>query len=320
MIKETEKKEKRKIAVIGSGFVGASIAYALVLKDLAGEIVLIDVRPEVALGEAIDIRHGIPELGTAKVYSGDYCDCADCDLIVITAGRNRRPGEVRLDLIADNLKIARGVADGIKKYYTKGVILVVANPVDIITCKLTEWLDLPDGMVFGTGCMLDTSRFRAALADYFGVCTCEVNGDIIGEHGETQLPAWSRVTVCDQPVDEYAEANNKNWNDEIKAEMAKNVKGLGAKIIANKGRTHFGIATSVCYLADAVLNDKQITECVSSVLNGEYGMENVAISVPSVIGAGGVQKRLIKEFSEKENEQFLASAMTLQNTLASLAQ
>ena len=149
----------RKVAIIGAGFVGSSIAYALALRDIAREIVLIDKAREKAIGEAWDIRHGLPIMGTADLYAGDYSDCRDCDLIIITAGRNRRQGESRMDLACENVEIMRSVINSIKEYYTRGVLLIISNPVDILTHKASEWMNLPNGMVFGSGCILDTSRF-----------------------------------------------------------------------------------------------------------------------------------------------------------------
>ena len=143
--------DNRRVAIIGAGYVGASIAYALTIRDLASEIILIDIDPDKAAGEAMDIQHGIPYMGTSSVRAGHYSDCSNCDLIIITAGRNRRPGETRLDMISDNIGIIRQVTDNIREYYTHGVILVVSNPVDILTYKVTEWMDLPNGRVFGTG-------------------------------------------------------------------------------------------------------------------------------------------------------------------------
>ena len=150
--------DNRKVAIIGAGFVGASIAYALTIRDLASEIVLVDIDRDKAKGEALDIQHGIAYMGTSSVRAGDYSDCKNCDLIIITAGRNRRVGEDRLDMIEDNIVTMKNVVDEIKKYYTHGAIMVVSNPVDILTYKCAEWMNLPNGKVFGTGCVLDTSR------------------------------------------------------------------------------------------------------------------------------------------------------------------
>ena len=179
---------KRKIAIVGAGYVGSSIAYALAVKDIAREIVLIDINRSKADGEANDIRHGIPSMGIVDLYSGDYSECADSDLIIITTGRGRRPGETRLDLAIENTRILKGVIDSIQKYYTHGVIMVVSNPVDILTYKTAEWMQLFNGMVFGTGCILDTSRLIRRIGDYLKLSTGIINGYVIGEHGDRQIP------------------------------------------------------------------------------------------------------------------------------------
>jgi len=193
----------RKVAIVGAGYVGASIAYALALRDVAREIVLIDINNKKTDGEAKDIRHGLPAMGTADLYAGEYQDCVDCDLIIITAGRGRKPGESRLDLTNENVRIMRSVISEIKKYYTRGVILIVSNPVDILTFKASEWMGLPNGIVFGTGCILDSSRFVRSIADYIGLNTGVINGYVVGEHGDDQVPIWSHVTVGAIPIDEY---------------------------------------------------------------------------------------------------------------------
>lgn len=193
----------RKVAIIGAGFVGSSIAYALALKDIAREIVLIDINKEKCEGEAMDIRHGLSSMGTVDLYAGDYSDCEDCDLIVITAGRNRKPGETRLDMANENIHIMKSVIDSIKKYYTRGCILIISNPVDVLTYKANEWMGLPNGVIFGTGCILDTSRFIRSIADYLNLNTGVINGYVIGEHGDGQVLLWSRVTVGGISIDEY---------------------------------------------------------------------------------------------------------------------
>ena len=274
----------RKVAIIGAGFVGASIAYALALKDIAREVVLIDVFREKAEGEARDIRHGLPTLGTVDLYAGDYTDCEDCDLIIITAGRNRRSGESRLDLAVENVKAMQGVVNAILPHYTRGVVLIISNPVDILTQKVSEWMKLPNGLVFGSGCILDTSRFVRSIADYVNLSTGVVNGYLVGEHGDSQVPIWSRVTVGGIPIGEYCNELSIPWDGTVRVSIAERTRNMGAEIIKAKGRTHYGIATCVCHLADAVLNQRPTIASVSSPLMGEHGVRGVSLSVPSVVG------------------------------------
>lgn len=304
---------ERKVAIIGAGFVGASIAYALTIRNLAREIVLIDIDKKKAEGEALDIKHGIPYMGIATVFAGDYSDCTDCDLIIITAGRNRKKGETRLNLIADNTAILKGVVDSIKSWYTSGVIMVVSNPVDILTMRCSEWMGLPNGLVFGTGNVLDTSRLVREIADYVNLNTEVVKGFVVGEHGDSQIPIWSRVAIAGVPIAEYCENVGLDWNDRIKIEIAGRVKTMGAEIISDKGRTHYGIATCVCSLADAVLNQRLTIASVTTPLEGEYGVTGVALSVPSIIGVNGVEKRLEERWNDEELDAFRKASLALKN-------
>ena len=306
----------RKVAIIGAGYVGSSIAYALALKDVAREIVMIDINHDKTDGEAKDIRHGLPGIGTADLYAGDYNDCEDCDLIIITAGRGRKPGESRLDLTNENVRIMKSVIDSIQKYYTRGVLLIISNPVDVLTFKATEWMDLPDGMVFGSGCILDSSRFVRCVADYIGLSTGVINGYVVGEHGDNQVPVWSHVTVGGIPISEYCEDVGLEWTDEIKVSLSEKTRVMGSEIIAAKGRTHYGIATCVCQLADAIINMRPIIASVSSVLMGEHGCRDVALSVPSVVGTAGVQQRIREKWAQEEYRGFFDAVEKVRNTLA----
>lgn len=307
--------DNRKVAIIGAGYVGASIAYALTIRDLASQIYLIDINREKAAGEAKDIQHGIPYMGTSSVKAGSYEDCRECDLIIITAGRNRRPGETRLDMISDNIGIIRNVTDKIKEYYTHGVIMVVSNPVDILTYKVAEWMDLPNGKVFGTGCILDTSRLVRAISDYTDINIEAIKCSIVGEHGDSQFPLWSRLAIAGIPMSEYCENVGLEWGEEQKERLYNEVRNMGASIIEAKGRTHYGIATCVCSLADAVLNQRLTIAPVTSPLEGEYGIRDVAISIPSIVGVNGVERRLEERLVLSEIRNLRRSAEKMRETL-----
>lgn len=309
---------RRKVAVIGVGYVGASIAYALTVRSIAREIVLIDRDASIAQGEALDIRHGMPFMGTSQVYAGSYADCAGCDLIIICAGRNRRPGETRRDLVDQNVGIMNSVIDALKTHYTHGAILVVANPVDILTKVASDRMGLPNGRVFGSGCILDTSRLTACIADYLSLSTDTVKAMVLGEHGDDQFPAWSRAAIAGVPIAEYCESAGLAWGDEQRRTIEERVRTMGAAIIRDKGRTHYGIASCVCYLADAVLNQRQIIVPVSSPLTGEYGVEGVSLSVPSIVGVNGVERRLDERWSEEEYRRFRTAAQHMKDCLEGL--
>lgn len=306
---------KRKVSIVGVGYVGASIAYALTIRNLAREIVLIDINHKKAEGEALDIQHGIPYMGMSAVYAGDYSDTKDCDLIIITAGRNRRPGESRIDMIQDNSRIIRNVVDCIEPYYTHGVVLIVSNPVDLLVSVCDTWLGLPRGRVFGTGCILDSSRFVSSVAEYVGLNTEVIKGTIVGEHGDSQIPVWSRLSIAGMPMEEYCGAVNLSWGDKEKEAIAGRVRTMGSSIIASKGRTHYGIATCVCLIADAVLNQRLTIASVSSPLNGEYGITGVSMSLPSIIGVNGVEQQIEEKWNSEENRAFIESAHRLKQAL-----
>ncbi len=310
--------DNRKVAIIGSGYVGASIAYALTVKDLASEIVLIDIDEKKASGEAQDIQHGIPYMGTSSVRAGTFEDCRNCDLTIITAGRNRRYGESRLDMIADNIETMKDVVNDIKPYYTHGVILVVSNPVDILTYKCAEWMDLPNGRVLGTGCILDTSRLVRRIADYTGLNIEAVKCNIVGEHGDSQFPVWSRLAIAGVPMDEYCSNVGLAWGEEQKELLYNQVKKMGEDIIAAKGKTHYGIASCVCSLAAAVLNQRLTVAPVTSPLQGEYGLTDVSLSIPSIVGVNGVEHRLEERWNEDERIKLFESSKLLKETLKKL--
>jgi L-lactate dehydrogenase len=278
---------RSKVAIIGTGFVGASTAFALSLKQMANEMVLIDAFKDKAAGEAMDINHGLPFLGQMDIYDGDYSDCADCDVIIMTAGANRKPGETRIDLARKNLGIAKDVTENVMKHYTRGVILVVANPVDIMTYKIQKWSGLPNGRVLGTGTVLDSARFRYLLSEKFGIDVRNVHGYIIGEHGDSQLPLWSATHIAGTKFDDYVKVNGLNIDKE---EIFSKVKVAGATIIKNKGATYYGIALSINRIVESILKDFNTIMPVGTVLDGQYGLKDVLVNVPTIVGGNGAER------------------------------
>ncbi len=315
---EQHREFNKKVAIIGSGYVGAGIAYSMMIKDIAREIVLIDTKENVANAEMLDIRHGITNMGSANIYCGDYSDIKDSDLIIITAGRNRKPEETRLDLAKDNIEISNKVINEIKKYYNQGVILIVANPVDILTYHYSKQLNLPAGRIFGTGCILDSSRFINILSDYIKLSPEFINAMIIGEHGNSQIPLWSEIKVANISLEEFCRVENIEINESIKNKIEEKVVNMGTEIIRGKGKTYYGISTCVCHIADAILNRRIITASVSSVLNGEYGFNGVAISVPSLIDYNGIKSILPLDISRTEHERLIESVKTLKDKIKNL--
>ncbi len=308
-------KNRSKVAIIGAGFVGASAAFALSLNQMVSELVLIDVAKDKAAGEAMDINHGLSFLGQMKVYDGDYSDCADCDVIVITAGANRKPGETRIDLAKKNVAIAKEITSNIMKYYTRGVILVVANPVDILTYKIQNWSGLPAGKVLGTGTVLDSSRFRYLLSEKLDVDVRNVHGYIIGEHGDSQLPLWSATHIAGKNINEYFADPKYGINEADKEIILKDVKTAGAEIIKRKGATYYAIAVTINTILESLLKDQNTIRTVSSVINGNYGIEGVALSLPSIVDSNGVKSIVDLKLADDELEALKYSAEQLKIVL-----
>lgn len=307
---------KRKAVIIGAGFVGSSAAYALTIRNIADEIALVDIDRDKAEGEAFDIRHGVANIGDTVVYAGDCKDCADCGLIIITAGVGRKPGQSRRDLTAENISVMRTVIDSIKPYYSGSVVLIISNPVDVLTYLADSWLGAPRGRVFSSGCTLDTSRLVSFLADRFKVSTRLIDASVIGEHGDAQVPLWSAVRIAGVPIAEYSADCGIDWSEQIQNDIALKTKKMGAAIIKRKGKTNYGIATCVCDIADSVINSKPAIFSVSSVLHGEYGQENVALSVPSIVGASGISRTFTPPLSETELDGFSHAANAVRSLIA----
>lgn len=249
------------------------------------------------------------------VYAGDYSDISRCNVIIVTAGLNRKPGETRLDLAKNNVVIAKEITKNIMKYYTNGVILVVANPVDILTYKIQKWSGLPNGRVFGSGTVLDSARFRFSLAEKFKVDVRNVHGYIVGEHGDTQLPLWSATHIAGMNAEEYGNTHNSIFSNEDKEFIQEDVKKAGSIIIKNKGATYYAISVAVNTLAETLLKDQNTIRTVSSVVDGPYGINDVAISLPSLINSTGVEKIVEFPITDEEEKKLKNSADAVKSIL-----
>ncbi|MCX7708745.1 MAG: L-lactate dehydrogenase [Clostridia bacterium] len=303
-------KQGSKVAIIGSGFVGSSAAFAMAHNGLASEVVLIDVNKEKAFGEAMDINHGISYLGQINIHSGDYDEVKDCDVIVITAGANRKPGETRLDLAKKNVAIMKDITTNIMKHYNGGVIVVVSNPVDVLAYMVQKWTGLPKGMVMSSGTNLDSARFRYFISKKLNVDVRNVHGYMIGEHGDSQLPFWSATHVAGKGLEEC-----HLLTEEEKAEIVQEVRQAGATIIKNKGATYYAIAISINRIVESILKDQKTIIPVAVVLDGEYGVSDVALSLPCVVGRNGVERMFDIDMTEEELKGFRASAEAVKAVL-----
>lgn len=318
--------ENKKVAIIGAGFVGASIAFSMMLDDSADEIALIDIDRQKADGEADDISHGVEGIANTAVYAGDYSDCRGSSLIIITAGRGRLPGESRLDLAAENMKIIRGVTASMERFYNGCPVLMISNPVDILTAGAEHWLGQPEGVIFGSGCSLDSSRFVRCIArnvfpgDKAGQSDCaeRIKAFVIGEHGDAQIPLWSGVTVCGKSPAEYCAEHQIIWDDDVRQAIYNETRNMGASIIRAKGRTNYGIAVCAARIARAVLRDEHYIASVSSTMGLCGDKIRPSLSLPSVIGGNGIISRSSVELDSNEAELFEKSAASMTELLGRL--
>lgn len=306
---KTHKKDK--IVVVGAGNVGEAIAYTLMVRDQANDIVLVDVNEARAKGAALDIAHGTSFYKQIWVRQGGYEECADARLIIITAGVARKPGQTRLDLAKINVNIARDITKSIMKYADNPLILVVSNPADIITKAVTETSGLPANRVIGTGTSLDTARFRYSISARLHVNVEDVNAYVLGEHGDSQVPIWSSANIAGFPLDDFADQVKHKIDKESVAERTKNG---GAEVIGLKGATFYGIAMSVSNLVEAIIRDDSAILPVAHVLDEKFGeWAGVALSIPCRLGWEGIEKTLMIPMNDEEKAAMDRSAQILKD-------
>ena len=308
--------QDRKVGIIGCGFVGSSSAFALMQSGLFSEMVLNDVDTERAEGEALDISHGLPFAKPMKIYAGGYDDMMDCSIIVITAGAGQKPGETRLDLVKKNVGIFKGIIPEIAKRKYEGILLIVANPVDILTYAAIKLSGFPENRVFGSGTVLDTARLKYLLGEHLSIDNRSVHAFIIGEHGDSEIAAWSSANVSGIPLNDFCELRGHIEHDESMSRIAENVKNSAYEIIEKKKATYYGIAMSVRRICEAIIRDEKSILPVSSMQHGEYGIHDVSLSVPAIVGRGGVERVVPIELSPEEKEALQASADTLKKVIA----
>lgn len=308
----------QKAAIIGCGFVGSSSAFSLISKGLFSELVLIDANKEKAEGEAMDLSHGRPYVAPMKIYAGDYDDIADCGLIIITAGANQKPGETRLDLVNKNVSIFKTIIPEITKRNFEGVLMIVANPVDILTYVALKLSGYPKERVFGSGTVLDSARFRYLLGEHLQVDSKSVHAVIIGEHGDSELAVWSGANVSGIQVNDFCELRGHFAHEESMERIYQNVRDSAYEIIKKKGATYYGVAMAVGRIAEAVIKNSHSVLPVTSLLEGQYGIEDVCISVPTIVSKNGAEQILEIPLSDEELEKLQASARELHNVLAGL--
>ncbi|MCR5441339.1 MAG: L-lactate dehydrogenase [Lachnospiraceae bacterium] len=307
--------DARKVALIGCGFVGSASAFALMQSGLFSEMVLIDANTAKAEGEALDIAHGLSYAKPMQIYSGTYEDIADAAIIVISAGANQKPGETRLDLVKKNIAIFRSIMGELNRVKVEGILLIVANPVDILTAAAVKLSGLPENRVFGSGTVLDTARFKYLLGEHLGVDSRNVHAFILGEHGDSEIAVWSSANISGIPVHDFCELKGHYDHETAMKEIADNVRNAAYEIIEKKQATYYGIAMSVRRICEAVIRDEKSILPISRMLHGEYGIDGVALSLPAIVGAGGVEIPVPAELSDEELSALKKSGETLKAIL-----
>ena len=308
----------QKAAMIGCGFVGSSSAFAMMRSGVFSELVLLDANRDKAEGEAMDIAHGLPFSRPMRIYAGDYPDLADCALIVISAGANQKPGETRLDLVKKNVTILRSIIPQITAVNREAILLVVSNPVDILTWAAQKISGLPPRQVIGSGTVLDTARLKYLLGEHLRVDSRSVHAFIVGEHGDSELAVWSGANVSGVDLDHFCELQEITDYQKVLELIYKNVRDSAYEIIDRKGATYYGIAASVARIAQCIVRDERSVMPVSVNLQGLYGVEDLCMSVPAVVGRDGAEKVLEIELSQEERSAFQKSAQTLKEVANSL--
>lgn len=310
------KVNSRKAAIIGCGMVGASSAFSLMQSGMFSEMVLIDANQKRAEGEAMDISHGLPFAKPMDIYDGTYDDIADAAIIIVTAGAGQKPGETRLDLVKKNVGIFKTIIPEIAKRDCGGILLIVANPVDILTYTAAKLSGFPENRVMGSGTVLDSARLKYLLGEHLDVDSRSVHSFIIGEHGDSEIAAWSTVNISGVPLNKFCEMRGFNDHEESMHRIAADVKNSAYKIIEDKGATYYGIAMSVRRICEAIVRDEKSILPISSMMHGQYGIDGCALSMPAIVGADGVETLIPLELDNDELSKLHKSADTLKGVIA----
>jgi L-lactate dehydrogenase len=304
-----------KIAIIGAGFVGSTTAYACMLGGTAREIVLIDKIKEKARGEVMDLNHGASFVRPLHIYAGDFTDCRGADIIVITAGTPQIPGQSRLDLVHTNSRIMEQIVDSIRPYNREGILLVATNPVDIMAHVAWQSSGLPSARVIGSGTVLDTSRFRHLLSERCGIDPRNVHAYVIGEHGDSEIPLWSKANIGGVPLEEFCRQCPSICSQENRIEIARMVREAAYEIIDGKGATYYAIALALRRIMESILRDESSVLTVSTYIENFYGMSDLYLSLPCVLGRSGIKKVIPFTLVDEEKEQFIRSAEKIKSLI-----
>ena len=304
-----------KISIIGAGFVGSTTAFALMTSGLASEIVIVDINKEKAEGEAMDLSHGASFVKPIDITSGEYSDTKDSDIVIITAGISIKPGETRLSCIAKNLKVFKSIIPEVVKFSPNSILLVVSNPVDILTYIAYKLSGFPSNRVIGSGTVLDTSRLKYILSQRFEVDARNIHTYIMGEHGDSEIATWSLTSIAGMNVDEYCDTCSEKCDEDMKFNIQNDVKRAGYNVLEKKGATYYAVALAIKRIVEAILSNENSILTVSSLLKGEYGIKDVYMGVPTILCREGVKKILQVRLSDEENSKLLESSKVLKSVI-----
>lgn len=310
-----------KISIIGTGSVGSTIAYSIAMMGMASEIVMIDINSEKALGEALDIRQGTPFCAPCSIYAGDYPDAKDSNIVVLTSGLARKAGQSRLELAQVNIDITKTIIPEITKYAPDATYIIVSNPVDILTYTFHKISGLPENRIIGSGTILDTARLRARLSEYYNISQNNVHAYVFGEHGDSSFIPWSVANISNVPINECQNifSNSDFTYPEINySEVEEYVRKSGGRVIARKGATFYAVSMSVCHICKCVLSGIDTTMTVSTMMHGEYGVEDVCLSTLIAVGRNGVRNKVNVPLTDEEIAKLRCSADTLKDVINNL--
>ena len=311
----------KKVTIIGAGSVGSTIAYTMAVNGIATEIVMIDINEAKAMGEALDIRQGVPFCPPVSIYAGSYQDAQGSDVVILTSGIARKPGQSRLDLAQTNVNITKSIIPQIVKYAPDAIYIIVSNPVDILAYVFHKVSGLPESHIIGSGTILDTARLRARIAEYYNINQQNVHAYVFGEHGDSSFVPWSTATISTIPVDQYASSLTNPDTIEPKlvhSEVESYIRKSGGKIIERKGATFYAVAVSVCHIVKCIFSGADTTMTVSTMMHGEYGIDDVCLSTLTVVGREGIKGKLVAPLNEQEQALLKKSADSLKDVIKNL--
>ncbi|MBQ9894083.1 MAG: L-lactate dehydrogenase [Ruminococcus sp.] len=309
-------KNGTKITILGAGNVGATIAYTFAVAGTCSDVVLVDINKAKAKGEAMDIRHGVSFGHNVEITDGTYEDAKDSDIVVVTLGLARKPGQTRLDLAQANVNIIKEVMPQVAKYAPDAIYVVVSNPVDVLTYTILKCTDLTPNQVIGSGTALDTSRLRSSIADHVGLSPNSIHAYVLGEHGDSSFIPWSITNIAGIPMEEYCEDQDHADLDED--EIIDEVRKAGAEVIKRKGATFYAIAMSVNKICDSILRDANNIITVSTLMDGRYGISDVCLSLPAVLGSNGIEREVSPKLTDEEVAKLQNSAKALRSVIDQL--